>query len=149
MRHTDTPLTPAYILKAQVGSRLHIPFFQSFIQAGFPSPAESYLEKVCDLNDLCITNAQATYFVRVAGDSMMGDRIEPGDLLVVDCTSDPMHGKIAVVWINGEYTVKRLHFEGDKLYLIASNPDYATIPVVKGDDFKFFGHVTFVIYKSL
>ena len=74
-----------YMVQANVSSRLKIPFFQSLIQAGFPSPATDYMERVCDLNDLCIANAEATYFVRVMGDSMNGDRIEPGDVLIVDC----------------------------------------------------------------
>jgi len=146
---TDTPLDPAFILKAQVDSRLHIPFFQSFIQAGFPSPAENYLERVCDLNDLCITNAEATYFVRVTGDSMTGDRLEPGDVLVVDCSRDATEGKVVVAWINGEHTVKRIHFEGDDVFLVPSNPRYATLPVRPGDDFRIFGVVTFVIHKSI
>lgn len=149
MRRTVTPPKPAFMLKAQVSSRLLIPFFQSFIQAGFPSPAENYLERVCDLNDLCITNAEATYFVRVTGDSMSGDRLEPGDVLVVDCSRDATEGKVVVVWLNGEHTVKRIHFEGDEVFLVAANPRYPTIPVRHGDDFRIFGVVTFVIHKPL
>lgn len=146
----DPPLDSAYMLRAQVsGRRLRIPFFVSFVQAGFPSPAENYIEKVCDLNDLCVTHAEATYFVRVTGDSMQGDRIEPGDVLVVDCAGEARHGKISVVWLNGEYTVKRLHMENDLLFLVPSNPRYGIIPVIAGDDFRFFGEVTFVIQKPL
>lgn len=145
----DTPLDPVYMVKARVNGRLLIPFFQSFIQAGFPSPAENYIEKVCDLNDLCVTNAEATYFVRVTGDSMQGDRIEPGDVLVVDCSGQARNGRISVVWLNGEYTVKRLHFEGEQLYLVPSNSRYAIIPVIPGDEFRFFGEVTYVIQKPL
>lgn len=148
--YADLPLDPTYMLKAQVsGRRRRIPFFVSFVQAGFPSPAENYIEKVCDLNDLCVTHAEATYFVRVTGDSMQGDRIEPGDVLVVDCSGEARHGKISVVWLNGEYTVKRLHFEGECIYLVPSNPRYKTLAVLPGDDFRFFGEVTYVIHKPL
>lgn len=136
-------------VKATVETHLHIPFFQSYIQAGFPSPAENYVERVCDLNDLCITNAEATYFVRVTGDSMTGDRIEPGDVLIVDCSREPVDGKIVVVWYNGEHTVKRIHYAGDMVVLIPSNPKYEPIYVHIGDDFRVFGVVTFVIQRPL
>ena len=69
------------IIKASASPHLLIPFFASYVQAGFPSPAENYIEKVCDLNDLCITNVEATYFVRVGSDSMIGDRLDKGDVL--------------------------------------------------------------------
>lgn len=145
----DWPLLPDDFTKVQRESRQLIPFFSSLIQAGFPSPAENYVERVCDLNDLCITNAEATYFVRVMGDSMTGDRIEPGDVLIVDCSREAIDGKIAVVWVNGEHTVKRIHYAGNMIVLMPSNPKYEPIYVHKGDDFKVFGVVTFVIQKTL
>ncbi|WP_420147657.1 LexA family protein [Spirosoma sp.] len=140
---------PNQFIKAVVRKRLRIPFFQSMIQAGFPSPAENYVEWVCDLNDLCITNTEATYFVRVTGDSMTGDRIEPGDILIVDCSRDPVEGKIMVVWYNGAHTVKRVHYADDVIVLIPSNPKYEPIDVYPGDDFRIFGVVTYVIQKPL
>ena len=87
--------------------------------------------------------------MRVTGDSMSGDRIEPGDVLVVDCSRDATEGRIGVVWLNGEHTLKRIHFAGDDVYLMPSNPRYATIPVRAGDDFRIFGVVTFVIHTTL
>lgn len=140
---------PHHFIKAIVRKRLRIPFFQSLVQAGFPSPAENYVERVCDLNDLCVTNAEATYFVRVTGDSMTGDRIEPGDILIVDCSREPVDGKIMVVWYNGEHTVKRIHYADDVVVLMPSNPKYEPIDVYPGDDFRIFGVVTFVIQKPL
>ena len=136
-------------VKAIVETRLHIPFFQSLIRAGFPSPAENYVERVCDLNDLCVTNAEATYFVRVTGDSMRGDRIEPGDVLIVDCSRDAVEGKICVVWFNGEHTVKRIHYAPPMVVLMPSNPKYEPIYVQPDDNFRVFGVVTFVIQKTL
>lgn len=138
-----------FMRRATVGPRLRIPFFGSLVRAGFPSPAENYVERVCDLNDLCVTNAEATYFVRVTGDSMTGDRIEPGDVLIVDSSREAVDGKIAVVWINGEHTVKRVHYAGDMIVLMPSNPKYAPLYVHEGDDFRVFGVVTFVIQKPL
>jgi DNA polymerase V len=143
-----------YMHRATIGPRLRIPFYASLVRAGFPSPAENYVERVCDLNDLCVSNAEATYFVRVTGDSMSGDRIEPGDILIVDSSREAVDGKICVVWINGEHTVKRVHYaggpsHGDMIVLMPSNPKYAPIYVHEGDDFRVFGVVTFVIQKPL
>ena len=139
----------SYMVRATISSKLKIPFFGSLIQAGFPSPATDYMERVCDLNDLCIHNAEATYFVRVMGDSMNGDRIEPGDVLIVDCSREAVEGKICVVWYNGEHTVKRIHYSSPMVVLMPSNPKYEPIYVHPGDDFKVFGVVTFVIQKTL
>jgi DNA polymerase V len=138
-----------FMQKAVVRQRLSIPFYGSLVRAGFPSPAENYVERVCDLNDLCVSNAEATYFVRVTGDSMTGDRIEPGDVLIVDSSREAVDGKITVVWINGEHTVKRVHYAGGMIVLMPSNPKYTPIYVHEGDDFRVFGVVTFVIQKPL
>jgi DNA polymerase V len=136
-------------VKAVVTTRLRIPFYASLVRAGFPSPAENYVERVCDLNDLCVTNAEATYFVRVDGDSMIGDHIEPGAVLIVDSSREAAEGKIVVVWYNGEHTVKRIHYAGRLIVLMPSNPKYDPIYVLEGDDFRVFGVVTFVISKPL
>ena len=138
-----------YMVRAVITSRLRIPFYASLIRAGFPSPAENYVERVCDLNDLCITNQEATYFVRVTGDSMSGDRIEPGDVLIVDCSREAIEGKIAVVWFNGEHAVKRIHYADPVVVLMPSNPKYDPIYVQPDDDFRVFGVVTFVIQKTM
>jgi DNA polymerase V len=134
-------------IRADIQTRYRIPFFSSCVQAGFPSPATDYIERVCDLNDLCITNAEATYFVRVTGDSMTGDRIEPGDVLVVDSSREAADGKIIVAWVNGDYTVKRIQRAGDLIVLLSANPRYEPIYVHPGDDFRVFGVVTFVIQR--
>ena len=152
MRAITTDTDRVFIRRAAVRQRLRIPFFSSLVRAGFPSPAENYIERVCDLNDLCITNAEATYFVRVTGDSMTGDRIEPGDILIVDSSRQAIDGKICVVWVNGEYTVKRVHYPGGAatsplIVLMPPNPAYTPIYVHEGDDFRLFGVVTFVIQK--
>ncbi|UHG94955.1 S24 family peptidase [Spirosoma oryzicola] len=93
-------------------TNLCVPFFLSLVQAGFPSPADNYVERVCDLNDLCITNAEATFFVRAVGDSMEGDHIQEGDVLVVDCSRDATDGKIVVAWANGGNNIKCIHYVG-------------------------------------
>ena len=149
MRYSDQPENDRPFVKAVVTTRLRIPFYASLIKAGFTSPAENYIERVCDLNDLCVTNAEATYLVRVEGDSMSGDRIEPGDVLVVDCSQEATEGKIVVVWLNGEHTVKRIHYSPPLVVLVASNPKYDPIYVQPDDNFRVFGVVTYVIFKPL
>jgi DNA polymerase V len=125
-----------------------LPFYSSWVQAGFPSPATDYIERVCDLNDLCISNPEAAYFVRAAGDSMTGDRIEAGDILIVDSSYDRADGRIAIVSLNGENLVKRIQRVGEVLLLLSSNPNYPPIQVHAGENFRVFGVVTWVIQKS-
>ncbi|GAA4461797.1 hypothetical protein GCM10023189_37680 [Nibrella saemangeumensis] len=138
------------IIKAEIITKLEIPFFSSYVQAGFPSPAENWLEKVCDLNDLCIDTPEATYFVRVISDSMIGDRIDAGDILVVDSSKVPADGKIVVVWLNGDHAVKRIKYAGKMVVLHSSNPKYLPIYVhPEQDDFKILGVVTNVIFKPM
>jgi len=100
------------------------------------------------LNDLCIHNPEATYFVRAAGDSMTGDCVEPGDILVVDSSYDAVDGRIVVVCLNGDNIVKRVHFTGDLIVLMSSNTKYDPIYVHPGENFRVFGVVTFVIQKT-
>ena len=138
---------PPFFTKAVIESRLLIPFYSSVVQAGFSSPAENYVERACDLNDLCITNQEATYFVRAVGDSMTGDGIREGDILVVDCSREATDGKIVVAWARGGNTVKRIHYTGELIVLLPSNPKYLPIYVQPGDDFRLYGVVTFVIHK--
>ncbi|WP_051054230.1 LexA family protein [Fibrella aestuarina] len=129
-------------------NRLRIPFFGSLVKAGFPSPASDYIERVCDLNDLCIHNAEATYFVRVDGDSMIDEHIMPGDIMVVDCSLETVNGRIVVAWYNGAHTVKRLRTAPPLIVLEPANEKYEPIYIQPGDDFKLFGVVTFVIHKT-
>lgn len=149
MEAPDTFLWPDTPQKLRITTYYALPFFGSWVQAGFPSPATDYVERVCDLNDLCITNPEATYFVRATGDSMIGDRIEAGDILIVDSSYEPTDGRIVIVSLNGENLVKRIQWAGGKLVLLSSNPVYGPIPVQAGDHFRVFGVVTWVIQKSL
>lgn len=137
----------AFMTRAVVTSRLQLPFYESPVRAGFPAPSESYVEKVCDLNDLCITNREATYFVRAEGDSMEGDSIQEGDVLIVDCSREPLDGKIVVAWAEGGNTVKRIHYAGSLIVLMPSNPKYEPIYIQPGDNFRLYGVVTFVVHK--
>lgn len=119
-----------------------IPYYGCKVQAGFPSPADDYLESHLDLNQLVITHPAATFFVRAAGDSMTGAGIASGDLLVVDRSLKPTHGRIVIAAINGELTVKRLYLGEHGAQLRAENPRYAPIPLTEDLDAVIWGVVT-------
>lgn len=122
---------------------------ESCIAAGFPSPAEGYLTDSLNLHDLVVKNPPATFFVRVAGDSMKDAGIASGDILVVDRSLEPRSGKIVVAILDGEFTVKKIHFEtSGAITLVAANPAYAPIKISGGSEFQVWGVVSYVIHKT-
>jgi len=125
---------------------VNIPLFSSKVSAGFPSPADDYIEKTLDLNDLLIQHPSATFFVRAEGESMLGAGIHPNDILVVDRSLTATVGKVVICALNGELTVKRLKSIGDVIILGAENPDYSDIIVKEGMDMLIWGVVTNVIH---
>jgi len=133
-------------LPAPTPSHIDIPLFSGKVAAGFPSPADDYIEKTLDLNELLIQKPAATFFVRAEGESMLGAGIHPNDILVVDRSIDPVIGKIVICALNGELTVKRLNSIGDEIVLGAENPAYPDIIVAKDIDLVIWGVVTNVIH---
>lgn len=119
----------------------------SGISAGFPSPADDFKEVKISLDKALIKNKEATFYARVSGQSMIGAGLDDGDLLVVDRSLDPTHNKIAVCFIDGEFTVKRLHISDNKVFLKPENPNYTPIEVTKDNNFLIWGIVTHVIKK--
>ena len=115
------------------------------ITAGFPSPADDHLDSNIDLNIEFIKDKDATFFGRVQGDSMTGAGIDHGDLLIINKSLEPRNGKIAVCFIDGEFTVKRIKIEKEIVWLIAENKNYPPIKVGKDNDFLIWGIVTNVI----
>lgn len=124
-----------------------IPYFLSPVAAGFPSHADDYSEQALDLNDHLIQHPAATFFVQAGGDSMEGVGIRKGDTLIVDRALEASDGKIVVAVLNGDFTVKRLRIEGEKIFLQAENPNYPILPIEKETDFQVWGVVTYVIHK--
>ena len=122
-----------------------VPFFAESVAAGFPSPATGELNGTLDLNQLCVRHPAATYFVRARGDSMTGAGIDDGDVLVVDRSAPVSNGAIIIASIHGEFTVKRLDKQGDKVQLLPENPAYKPIEITPCCGAEFFGVVTFVI----
>ncbi len=117
------------------------------ISCGFPSPAEDYRESELDINELVIAHPDATFYVRVSGDSMEGAGICEGDVLVVDRALDARENAIIVALVNGEFTVKRLLTIGDTLFLIPENPRYDPLPITEEMEFRVWGIATYCIHR--
>ncbi|MCB9487389.1 MAG: translesion error-prone DNA polymerase V autoproteolytic subunit [Deltaproteobacteria bacterium] len=128
-------------------SDLPRPQFSSRVSAGFPSPADDYVEGELDLNRHLIKHPAATFFVRVSGDSMIGAGIHSGDLLVVDRAVEPTTGKIVVAIVDAEMTVKRLQKRDGRPFLMAENDAYAPIAITEDNDVEVWGVVTAVIHE--
>lgn len=124
-----------------------LPLYSSSVQAGFPSPADDHLETHLDLNSYLIKNPNTTFFARVAGDSMINAGISEDDLLVVDRSLIPEHGKIVIAVVNGELTVKRLHKTAESCMLVAENPNYPSI-VISGEEGVHIWGVVINVIKS-
>lgn len=122
------------------------PLYTTMVSAGIPLPTDDYSEGKLDLNAHLLQNPEATFFVRVSGDSMIEASIHPGDLLVVDRSLAPASGKIVIAVVNGELTVKRLFKEQGKLFLMPENPHYPTLEITEEMAFMIWGVVTNVIH---
>jgi DNA polymerase V len=123
-----------------------LPLIGCRVPAGFPSPADDFIEQTLDLNDLLITNAPATFFVRASGHSMTGAGIFPNTLLVVDRSLKPANGRIVVAVVDGELTVKRLKkLRGGGVELVAEHADYEPIRFTEGRELVVWGVVKAVI----
>ena len=130
------------------GAELKLPYANEGIRAGFPSPAQDYIEQAIDLNKELIKHPASTFFGKVVGDSMKDEGIEEGDILVIDKSLELINGDLAVCFIDGDFTVKRVKLESDAAYLIPSNPNYPTIKVTQENDFIVWGIVTYTIKKN-
>lgn len=117
------------------------------IPAGFPSPADDFLEKRLDLNDYLVKNKAATFLVRVEGTSMENAGIFDGDVLVVDRSIEASDGKVILGVLNGEFTVKRISMQKGRLFLVPENQQFKPIEVTEEMDFKIWGVVTFTLHK--
>ena len=121
---------------------LELPFFDIGISAGFPSPADDFIELTINLNKEFIKNKDTTFFARVKGHSMKDAGIFDGDLLIIDKSLEPQDGKIAICQIDGEFTVKRIKKDKDFYWLVAENEDFKPIKVTSENDFMIWGIVT-------
>ncbi|HOP06677.1 MAG TPA: translesion error-prone DNA polymerase V autoproteolytic subunit [candidate division Zixibacteria bacterium] len=125
---------------------MNIPLSAERVSAGFPSPADSHIEAPLDLNAYLIRHPAATFFVRVAGDSMIGAGIYSGDILIVDRSVEATDKKVVIAIVDGELTVKRLRIHEGRIILLPENDAYPPISVEDGTELEIWGVVTTVIH---
>lgn len=143
------------------------------IHAGFPSPAQDYMEGCIDLNRELVRHPNATFYGRVVGDSMIEAGVEEGDILVIDKSLEPCEGDMAVCFVDGEFALKYISFHAPapggqyrpakesakasvsynilhqkELWLLPANPKYRPIHISEGNDFTIWGIVTYIIKKT-
>jgi DNA polymerase V len=147
MRETKAvPINGAKI-PADDSPRQEQPLFLSPVAAGFPSPAEDYLDRKLDLHEHLVKNNAATFFARACGDSMIGAGINDGDLLVVDRSLVPGHGCVVIAAVEGELTVKYFAQKNGKVFLIPANDAYPELDITEQEDAVIWGVVTYAIHK--
>lgn len=122
-------------------TELELPYVDVGISAGFPSPADDFIELTIDLNRELIKHKDSTFFAKVKGDSMKNAGIFDGDLLIIDKSLEPQDGKIAICQIDGDFTVKRIKKENGVVWLIAENEDYKPIKVTEENELMIWGIV--------
>ena len=135
------------VYSPDLSTRYALPIFLGRLPAGFPSPADDYLEGKLDLNRHLIKHPAATFFVRVTGDSMIGAGIHSGDLLVVDRSLEPADKNVVVAVLDGELTVKRLFKQNGLLRLLPENLNYQPIEITSQQTIEIWGVVTSVIHS--
>jgi DNA polymerase V len=133
------------IYSAQTDTALALPLVAEGISAGFPSPALDFVDLKIDLNKHLIKHPAATFYGRVKGHSLKNAGIADGDLLVIDRSLEPSNGKIAVCFIDGEFTAKRIRIQKNEVWLMPENDDYSPIKIEAENDFLVWGVVTHVI----
>ena len=120
---------------------------QTGVSAGFPSPADDFKELRISIDQEVVKNEEATFYARVDGQSMQGAGLDDGDLLVIDRSKEPEDNTIAVCFIDGEFTVKRLKVEAECIFLMPENPNYKPIKVTEDNQLIIWGVVTYVVKK--
>ena len=132
-------------IACKIRTYLTVPMVGCSISAGFPSPADDYLDRPLDFNELLIAHPAATFAVRVAGDSMTGIGIFPGDIAVVDRSITASDGLIILGILSGEFTIKRYRSRPGKIWLEAANADYQPILITEDSGFEVWGVVKHTI----
>jgi len=131
-----------------IKKRSMIEYVLSRVSAGFPSPADDFIQSKIDINDLLIDHPASTYFITVSGNSMLDAGIRDGDLLIVDRSLDYVNGKIVIVILEGDFLVKKIYIKSTKVFLVAANSDYKDIEVTDEMNCTIWGVVTYVIHAA-
>lgn len=141
--------TKLQFFQPDFNSGISIPIINQGINAGFPSPAADFEEEKISLDAFLIKNKEATFYAKASGNSMIGAGISDGDILVIDRSLPVISNRIAVCFIDGEFTVKRIEIQEDKILLLPENSNYKPIEVSKENEFVVWGIVTYVIKKLI
>lgn len=136
------------IYSAETETELALPVADEGIKAGFPSPAQDFMDVAIDLNKELVKHPSSTFYGRVKGDSMIDAGIFDGDLLIIDKSLEPHNGDMAVCFIDGEFTLKYIKIEEKVIWLIPANKNYQPIKVTEANDFLIWGIVTYSIKKQ-
>lgn len=142
------PIPPGNIYRVAGDRQATIPYWDIPVPAGFSNPAENFIRERLNLHDLCVTHPDCTHFVRATGESMIGDYIFPGSILVVDATLPVETGRVIVAWVNEGWCVKRFVYQPPMVMLLSSNSEYLPIYVHPTRDvFRVLGVVTYIVSK--
>lgn len=136
-----------HIYESVQNAKLQLPLYVASVSAGFPSPADDFIDTKLDLNEHLVKHPASTFFVRASGDSMINAGIHSGDILIVDRSLEPYDNAIVIAVLEGELTVKRLHYSGKRILLLPENTAYKPIDVTENEEFRVWGLVTSVIHK--
>lgn len=145
MKNDDLLITDVRPVSSETS--LELPLAESEIKAGFPSPADDFMEDALDLNEHLIDHPSATFFVRVSGDSMVDAGIHDGDILIVDRALEPANGKVVIAVLDGQLSVKRLRKQNGNVSLEPENDDYGPLEITEENDLRIWGVVTRVIHS--
>ncbi len=145
-RNGERPAAGLQIFSASVVSELNLPMVDGGISAGFPSPAQDYIDLKIDLNKELVANPSSTFYGRVRGTSMRDAGITDGDILIIDKSIEPKDGDTVVCFIDGEFTLKYIKTEVDAVYLVPANENYKPIKVTEDNNFCIWGVVTYSIH---
>ena len=147
MKNIKTDETISAIYKFEKKKKISIPLIGNRIPAGFPSPAQDYIETTLDLNEFLITHPASTFFIKVQGYSMINAGIFPEDILIVDRAIEAKDNDIIIAVYDGELTIKRLKIRNNRWYLVPENSDFEEIEINEDTDFQVWGIVTYAIHK--
>lgn len=133
------------IFPVSVDSHIELPFVKEGINAGFPSPANDFIEDFIDLNKELIKHPDATFLAKVRGSSMTGMGLDDGDVIIIDKSLELQHHKVAICVVDGEFTIKKVKKDNGCYWLIPYNSEYKSILVTPENEFMVWGIVTYII----
>lgn len=133
------------LYSVNTSSEMSLPLVEGGISAGFPSPAQDFIDLKIDLNKELISHPSSTFYGRVKGSSMQDAGIMEGDILIIDKSLDPHDGDTAVCFIDGEFTLKYIKIEPDAMYLVPANSNFKPLKITQENNFSIWGVVTYSI----